>query len=102
MPKKVDSAQAPIVAFIRSLGGTWQTTAMVGKGAPDGWIGYCGLDQSAEIKTGKAKEMPHQILWGQKWRGAPKAVLRTTEDARELLESMARKAAILARHTEAP
>lgn len=85
---KVDNSQRELVPMIRALGASFQSTAEVGDGCPDGVVGFVGVDVFVEFKTGKAKLRPEQERWAANWRGAPRWVLRTPDDVGDLLKWM--------------
>ncbi len=103
---KVDLTHRPLIALLNSYGATVQSTAAVGNGCPDVWIGYLGIDQAAEFKTGPEKK-PRvfadgrrrkgtrtemlQAAWHQRWKGSPRWVLRTADDVLALLDNMRRR-----------
>lgn len=85
---KIDEAQRALVPFLRAHGASFQSTAILGKGAPDGMLGYAGSDCWCEFKAEGEEPEPHQIEWHVRWRGAPVAILRTEADCRALLTRM--------------
>lgn len=89
---KIDDAQRLLVPFLRAHGASFQSTAPLGKGAPDGVIGYAGSDCWVEFKAEGEDPERHQLEWHVQWRGAPVAVLRTEEDCRALLRRMRQRA----------
>jgi hypothetical protein len=102
---KVDNSQRELVPFLEAHGATFQSMATVGKGCPDGVVGFLGVDWLVEFKTGAAPKAPSkrkagrteaaQAKWHAEWRGASVAILRTRDDAEKLLERMRFKARLL-------
>lgn len=92
---KVDESQKKLVPFLRAHGASFQSMAPLGKGAPDGLIGFLGVTDLAEFKTGTGKVSANQITWHREWRGSPVVVLRTEADCLTLLEDMRRRSRLL-------
>lgn len=82
--KKVDSNQAELVDYARSLGASVQHLHNVGGGVCDLIIGYNGKNYLAEVKTEKGKLNELQVMFFDHWKGQAK-VVRTKEDIKELL-----------------
>lgn len=85
---KIDESQKRLVPFLRAHGASFESMAPLGKRAPDGVLGYLGVDQLVEFKTDKAMPTAGQIEWHRSWRGRPVVVLRTEADCTALLERM--------------
>jgi len=83
---KVDGTQTAIVAAARAVGATWVSLAAVGKGCPDGILGFRGRNHLVEIKTATGKLRPAQEQFIQTWQGAPVIVLRGVDDLLHLLK----------------
>lgn len=82
---KVDANQAEIVDFLYDMGASCLSLALLGNGAPDLLVGFCGVDRLWEIKRPGQKPRKNQELWHRMWKGRPVAVIWSREDAaREL------------------
>lgn len=90
----IDDSQKLLVPFLRAHGASFQSTATLGRGAPDGVLGYCGSDCWVEFKTDQDDRQkqkgrtPRQLEWAIQWRGAEVVVLRTEDDCRALMDRM--------------
>lgn len=94
---KVDNVQAGLVQFLRSFGATWQPTFREGKGCPDGVVGFLGINEWVEFKTGTAQPSVNQIQWHRSWKGGKVNIIRDQAGAASLLAHMREKSrAILA------
>ena len=76
---RVDKNQKELVGTIRAMGGTWLDLSSVGKGCPDGLIGYRGRTYLVEIKGPKGTLTEDQETFIALWRGSPVHVLRTVD-----------------------
>ena len=94
---KVDEAQRELVPVYEQFGASWQSTASVGHDCPDGFVGFLGLTDPIEFKTGKAKVTAGQLEWHISWRGSPVRVIRTRADVVEHLDDMRRRSRALRR-----
>lgn len=98
MSRKVDTIQRPLVNQLEAHGATFQSTAAVGRGCPDGFVGFLGVTDPCEFKSGdraakrKSKTADMQAAWRQKWRGSPCWVITSWSDCEAMLESMRRRA----------
>ncbi len=95
--RRVDSNQAELVKFIRSIGASFQHTHSI-PGALDGIIGYFGIDVRVEIKDpdkspSSRKLTPAEIETIENWRGRAPAVIETEDDVLRLLKAMKSEAA---------
>lgn len=82
---KIDATQVDIVQAARDIGASWVSLAAVGKGCPDGIIGFRGQNHLVEIKTETGRLRPSQEQFIQAWNGAPVVVLRGVDDLLRLL-----------------
>jgi len=82
---RVDANQKALVEFARAHGASWLSLAPLGDGAPDGILGYRGVDFKVEIKTEKGTLTEDQEVFVSTWRGAPVYLIRTEADVRALL-----------------
>lgn len=65
----------------------------MGHGVPDLLVGYRGLTYLMEVKDGtkspkdpnKSMLTPDQINWHQAWKGKPVAVVKSLDDALQVL-----------------
>ena len=93
---RVDANQAGIVELFRAYGGTWLSMASLGKGAPDGVLGYWGMERLVEIKNPKQKPSARKLRPGQEafratWMGHRVAVIESEDQALELLREIQRE-----------
>ena len=72
------------------MGGTWLDLSSVGKGCPDGLIGYHGRTYLVEIKGPKGTLTDDQGNFIDIWRGSPVHVIRTVDGVIELMTSWGR------------
>jgi len=98
MSRKVDTVQRPLVKQLEAHGATFQSTAAVGRGCPDGFVGFLGITDPVEFKSGacaakrKSKTADMQAEWRRKWRGSMCWVITSWPDCERMLESMRRRA----------
>ena len=94
MSRKVDTIQRPLVKQLEAHGATFQSMAAVGRGCPDGIVGFLGLTAVVEFKSGaraakrKSKTAEQQAAWRQNWKGSPCWILTSWEDCEAMLETM--------------
>lgn len=84
----MDDSQTKLVPYLRTLGASFQSAATLGKGAPDGVVGFHGVDVWVEFKTGKEKPSASQVTWHREWKGAKVRIVRDEVDCRLLLAYM--------------
>lgn len=92
---QVDDSQRQLVPFLRAHGASFQSLATVGKGAPDGIVGFHGVDVLCEFKTGAERLSASQVVWHREWRGAKVRVLRTEADCLLLLDYLRKAGGLL-------
>lgn len=81
MPKRVDSNQAEIVEGLRAIGASVTDLHEVGKGCPDLLVGYAGRVYLLEVKSKAGRLTPDERAWARNWRGGHYAVVRTVDQA---------------------
>jgi hypothetical protein len=90
--KRIDNVHRPLVALMLAHGATFQSTAAVGNGCPDGVVGFFSVDAWVEFKTPghstKKATAERQAAWRQRWKGSPCWVLRCPADVVRMLEDM--------------
>lgn len=101
---KIDDSQRELVPFLQAHGATFQSLATVGKGCPDGIVGFMGVTAVVEFKTPRtppktSRRVPRarkatrtvlaQAEWSARWKGSTVVILRTREDCTEMLNLMA-------------
>lgn len=82
---KVDSNQPEIVEAFRQLHCSVQHLHTVGSGCPDLLIGVNGFNVLVEVKTSAGKLTDDQKDFITVWRGDDVNIVRTREDAIELV-----------------
>lgn len=89
---RVDANQPEIVSALRDIGCSVESLHRVGGGVPDILVGYRGRNYLMEIKNPEAVNrqrgsqlLPEQSAWHNAWRGLPVAVVRSINDALEVL-----------------
>jgi hypothetical protein len=98
MSRKVDTIQRPLVTLLEAHGATFQSMAAVGRGCPDGIVGFLGETAVVEFKSGaraakrKSKTADQQAEWRRKWKGSMCWVVTSWPDCERMLESMRRRA----------
>lgn len=91
--RNVDANQAAIVAAFRAAGCSVLHLHTVGAGCPDLLVGWGGVDAQVEVKDG-AKSASRQALTPAEaehhraWRGRPVAIVRSVEEALELVAKL--------------
>jgi hypothetical protein len=93
---RVDESHVLIVEALRAAGASVLSLAAVGKGCPDVLIGYAGVDVLAELKNDpklvkdkrRTKPAAHQETWHAGWRGRSVSVLRSPEEALQLIRAI--------------
>jgi hypothetical protein len=109
---KIDDSQRELVPWLLAThGATFQSCATLGKGAPDGILGFMGVTAVVEFKTNPpppktTRKAPRkrkatrteeqQAAWAAKWRGSPRVILRTQADCLALLNQMHRQSDAMA------
>lgn len=106
MAKKVDAIQRGLVELLIAHGCSWQSTTIVGKGCPDGFIGYRGITVPVEFKDPKrlnvkGRTADAQAQWRATWRGGRCYVLSNWAQCEEMMRVMAATAAALGKLLEA-
>lgn len=81
-----DSNEAAIIEALTRAGAS--VVPLSAKGVPDLLIGYQSVTVLAEIKTAKGKLTPDQEQFLQDWRGNNVFVLRSVEDALDMLNQV--------------
>lgn len=81
---RVDKNQSKLVEYIRGLGASVAHTSNVHKGMVDIVVGHKGVNYLCEIKDGKGKLTPDQVIFFKNWEGQVQ-VIRTEEDVNDLL-----------------
>lgn len=94
---KVDATQTALVPVLRAFGASWQSTASLGKDAPDGVAGFLNVDSWVEWKTGKAEPTDGQAKWHREWRGSRVWVIRDREGVIAMLDDMRRRSRAIRR-----
>lgn len=78
-----DSNELAIKAALEQLGAT--VVQLSQKGLPDLLIGFRGETYLLEVKTKTGKLTPAQIAFREAWQGKPIVVIRSLEEALEVL-----------------
>ena len=86
--KRVDTNHGEIVAALRQGGATVVSLAAIGRGVPDICIGYRDTNVLAEIKRPTGRLNPMQVTWHEAWKGRPPVILRTVDEALDLLRAI--------------
>lgn len=79
--RRVDRNHSEIVSALRKCGAHVHSTANVGNGFPDLFVGWCGRVFLLEVKDGKAKLTDKEIAFHAEWCGYPVHVVRSVEEA---------------------
>jgi len=74
-----DTAEAPIVETLEACGFSVERLSV--KGCGDLLLGKAGVTRVVEIKTDAGELTPDQVEWWEAWRGNPRIILRTVDDA---------------------
>ena len=77
----LDANHVEIVAKLRQVGAVVVDLAKVGGGCPDLLVGFRGKSYLMEVKTAKGYIRPTQVLFFTTWRGGEIAVVRSFDDA---------------------
>ena len=85
MPKRVDANQKSIVEALRQFGATVFDTHEVGHGYADICVGFKGMNYLFEIKTECGKLTKAEQEFRGSWRGAPIYIIRSIDDAIDIL-----------------
>lgn len=88
--KKRDANEGAIVAALRAAGASVEFLS--GPDIPDLLIGYGKENYLAEVKAEGGRLEPGQVQWIIGWRGCRVWVLRTPEDALEMIGLKVRRA----------
>lgn len=87
--RKKDANHGAIVKAIEFAGCSWLNIETSTAGAPDGVMGCSGATHLVEIKPDSATKKhalrPNQVEFAAKWRGSPVHLLRTPQEAWELV-----------------
>lgn len=75
-----------MASALRQLGATVSVLSGVGDGVPDLLVGFRGATFLLEVKDGslppsKQKLTPAEEKWHAEWRGGPKAVVASLDEA---------------------
>jgi Holliday junction resolvase len=81
---KRDGNEGEIVKALRQQGASVVFLNMAD--APDLLVGLGGITYLVEIKTPSGRLRSGQIRWHESWRGSPVAVVRSVEEALEVLK----------------
>lgn len=81
-PKR-DNNEPEIVRALEVVGASVQRLSVLG--CPDLLVGFRGQTFLFEVKNGKAKLNPNQVLWWQNWNGGLLHTVRSCEDALRLI-----------------
>lgn len=87
---RVDANQAQLVAYAVARGASWLSMSKLGRGCPDGILGFRGETYLVEIKTPKGTLTDDQREFLRTWNGGPVHILRTTDDVEVLLTGAVR------------
>lgn len=79
-----DSNHDYLVALFEEKGASFQTTAMVGRGCPDGYVGYRGYTIPVEFKTDTGQVRESQKEWQENFNSQA-YVVRNNYDVDYLL-----------------
>lgn len=79
--RKVDANHGDIVEGLRKFGCLVHSTANVGQGFPDLFVGVRGRVALLEVKVGKAKLTEAEEKFHRTWFGYPVHVVRTLDEA---------------------
>ena len=85
MHHRADSNQKEIVDTLRSIGASVLVLSQVGGGAPDLLVGFRGKEYLMEVKTPKGKLRSGQKEFFDTWRGSKVFIVRSVEEAIELI-----------------
>jgi endogenous inhibitor of DNA gyrase (YacG/DUF329 family) len=90
---KKDFNHVAISKVLEELGAQVFDTSSVGCGFPDCVIGMAGFNHLIEIKNpntryGKKGLNPRQKKWTEQWIGSPVHIVRTSDDAVELIKEL--------------
>lgn len=86
-----DGNARPIVDTFLAFGASWADLHMVGGGVADGLLGYAGQNELVEIKTPKGTFTKAQKVFRATWHGRPPIVVRSMQDALDLLSALRAK-----------
>lgn len=78
-----DKNEPEIVEALEAVGAS--VTRISHQGVPDLLVGYRGVTKLIEVKNGKAKLNPNQVVWWQNWRGGLLHTARSIEDALNII-----------------
>ncbi len=84
-----DSNHGSVVNAFQCAGATWLNIEGSTPGAPDGALGVSGHTYLVEIKNDtklkKDQPKPAQVAFAQKWRGSPVHLVRSPQEAWQLV-----------------
>lgn len=97
-----DSNQHAIVRRLRQEGASVAELHGIGDGVPDLLVGHCGIDQLVEVKlpegrfggTARSHLNHRQVAWHRRWGGRPVVVVRSEEEAVQLLRGLEAEAGL--------
>jgi hypothetical protein len=90
--RRRDSNEPQIIAALRAVGAT--VVQLGGTDQPDLLVGFARRTWIAEVKTATGKLKPGQRRWAETWRGSDVYLLRSPEDALEMIGIAARSKAV--------
>jgi N-acetylmuramic acid 6-phosphate (MurNAc-6-P) etherase len=84
---RIDKNHAEIVAAFRQMKCQVQSLASIGGGCPDLLVGVGGCygNVLVEVKSAKGKLTPDQNRWVREWTGGQVFIVRSVDDAIELV-----------------
>jgi hypothetical protein len=85
--RRVDSNHALLKKVFEQCGCSVADFSRLGGGVPDLLIGIPGMNMLVEVKSKSGKLTPEQAKFHAEWKG-PKAVVRTVQEAAELVGKM--------------
>ena len=87
--RRKDSNHGPVVKAFEFAGASWLNIEGTTPGAPDGVLGCSGSSHLVEIKPNTAlkahRPKPNQVAFAEKWRGSPVHLVRSPQEAWELV-----------------
>jgi hypothetical protein len=85
--RRVDGNHSLIKTAFLQMGCSVADFARLGGGVPDLLVGIPGMNMLVEVKSKSGKLTPEQAKFHAEWKG-PKAVVRTVQEAAELVGKM--------------
>jgi len=82
---RVDLNHQDIVAALKVVGASVQSLAASGSGCPDLLVGHRRRNYLIEVKGRLGKLTPDQVVWHREWQGMTVAIVRSPEEALEVL-----------------